>query len=106
MITFTHSAQDKALLAVQGAASKALRLAVKGGGCSGLNYAMSMDTGEPGPLDRVHSYGELKVYVDSISAMYLDGLQVDYVESLENSGFRFNNPKATRTCGCGNSFSA
>ena len=104
MITFTKSAQYKALHAVRGAASKALRLAVKGGGCSGLNYVMSMDAGDPGPLDRVHSYGELTVYVDSISAMYLDGLQVDYVESLESSGFRFNNPKATRTCGCGSSF--
>jgi iron-sulfur cluster assembly protein len=106
MITFTNSAQNKALHAVREATSKALRLAVQGGGCSGLNYAMSMDAGEPGPLDRVHSYGELKVYVDSISTMYLDGMQIDYVETLESSGFKFNNPNAKRTCGCGKSFGA
>jgi iron-sulfur cluster assembly protein len=101
MITFTDAAATKAKQAV---GDKALRLSVAGGGCSGYSYRMTPDTEEPKLMDKVYTFGDLKVYVDGISGTFLDGLTVDYKESLEVSGFSFENPSATRTCGCGSSF--
>jgi iron-sulfur cluster assembly accessory protein len=60
----------------------------------------------PGFLDKTYNFGELKVFVDQASLLYLDGAEVDYVDSLEGSGFKFNNPNVKSTCGCGSSFSA
>ena len=82
-----------------------LRISVVGGGCSGFSYSMAFEN-SPGMLDKTYNYGELKVFVDQASLLYLDGAEVDYVESLEGSGFKFNNPNTKSTCGCGSSFSA
>ena len=81
-----------------------LRIAVVGGGCSGFSYQMAFDNQANGS-DRVLEYDGLKVFVDQASLLYLDGTEVDYVESLEGSGFKFNNPNVKTTCGCGSSFS-
>jgi iron-sulfur cluster insertion protein len=80
-----------------------LRVAVRGGGCSGFEYALDFD-GEPRDNDHVIDYGGLTVYVDPLSARYLDGTQIDYVFGMQGAGFKFNNPKATGSCGCGSSF--
>src|SRR5678815_5720249 len=82
-----------------------LRIAVVGGGCSGFSYSMAFEN-SPGMLDKTYSYGELKVFVDQASLLYLDGAEADYVESLEGSGFKVNNPNTKSTCGCGSSVSA
>jgi len=115
MITFTEAAVIKAHQLVGDAA---LRLSIVGGGCSGFQYRMTVDAGGQQPMDKWYEFKPqldpiagwevkpLKVYVDSISAMYMEGLEVDYLETLEASGFKFNNPSATRTCGCGKSFGA
>ena len=80
-----------------------LRLAVKGGGCSGLFYDMNFD--EPKPGDHTFEYGELKVLVDPKSYLYLQGTTLDYADTLKDKGFKFRNPQANKTCGCGESFS-
>jgi iron-sulfur cluster assembly accessory protein len=83
----------------------ALRVAVVGGGCSGFSYQLDFD-GEGRPGDEVLEYDGVQVRVDATSAPYLRGLQIDYVQSLSGGGFKFVNPNATHTCGCGSSFSA
>jgi iron-sulfur cluster assembly accessory protein len=83
----------------------AVRIGVRGGGCSGFSYAMEFDEGSATENDEEVDLGGLKVRVDNMSAMYLEGCEVDYVESLAGAGFKFNNPNVTRTCGCGSSFS-
>jgi iron-sulfur cluster assembly protein len=80
-----------------------LRVAVVGGGCSGFQYALDF-TNEPRPNDEVYEIGGLTLYVDPISARYLDGTQIDYVMGTAGAGFKFNNPKAVGSCGCGSSF--
>lgn len=81
----------------------ALRVAVRGGGCSGFEYALDFDT-ERRDDDWVIEYEGLTVWVDPVSARYLQGTEIDYVFSPTGAGFKFNNPKATGTCGCGSSF--
>jgi iron-sulfur cluster assembly accessory protein len=81
-----------------------LRISVVGGGCSGFSYSMAFENA-PNMLDKTYNYDGLKVFVDQASMLYLDGAEVDYVESLEGSGFKFNNPQVKSTCGCGSSFS-
>ena len=82
-----------------------LRISVVGGGCSGFSYSMAFENA-PGMLDKTYDFSGLKVFVDQASMLYLDGAEVDYVETLEGSGFKFNNPNVKSTCGCGSSFSA
>ena len=82
-----------------------LRIAVVGGGCSGFSYSMAFEN-QPNMLDKTYTYDGLKVFVDQASLLYLDGAEVDYVETLEGSGFKFSNPNVKSTCGCGSSFSA
>lgn len=82
-----------------------LRISVVGGGCSGFSYSMAFEN-SPGMLDKTYNYDGLKVFVDQASLLYLEGAEVDYIESLEGSGFKFNNPNTKSTCGCGSSFSA
>jgi iron-sulfur cluster assembly protein len=82
-----------------------LRIAVVGGGCSGFSYSMAFEN-NPGLLDKTYDFDGLKVFIDQASMLYLDGAEVDYVETLEGSGFKFNNPNVRNTCGCGSSFSA
>ena len=81
-----------------------LRIAVVGGGCSGFQYSLSFDSKKDG--DVVTGLDGVNVLVDEISLPYIAGTTLDYVEGLHNAGFRFDNPRASRTCGCGSSFSA
>jgi iron-sulfur cluster assembly accessory protein len=82
-----------------------LRIAVVGGGCSGFTYSMAFET-NPGMLDKVYTFDGLKVFIDQVSMLYLEGAKIDYVETLEGAGFKFDNPNVRNTCGCGSSFSA
>lgn len=83
----------------------ALRVAVVGGGCSGFSYQLDFDD-QVQDGDQVFEYGGVEVRVDPTSAPYLKGLQIDYVSGLHGGGFKFVNPNASQTCGCGSSFSA
>jgi len=94
----------KQLMAAENKAGHALRVAVKGGGCAGFEYGLTFDD-KPGDNDHILEFGDLKVYVDAMSNMYLDGVSIDYADGLQESGFKIDNPKATGTCGCGHSFS-
>jgi iron-sulfur cluster assembly accessory protein len=107
MIQLTERAVDKVreILETQEPKPTGLRIAVVGGGCSGFSYSMAFENA-PGMLDKSYTYSGLKVFVDQASLLYLDGVEVDYVETLEGSGFKFNNPNVKSTCGCGSSFSA
>ena len=80
-----------------------LRVAVRGGGCSGFEYALDFEL-EARETDFVLKYDGLSVFVDPISARYLDGTEIDYILGATGAGFKFSNPKATGTCGCGSSF--
>ena len=81
-----------------------LRVAVRGGGCSGMEYALDFEQ-EPRPNDFLLDYEDLKVFVDAVSARYLQGTEIDYVMGMAGAGFKFNNPNASGSCGCGSSFS-
>lgn len=81
-----------------------IRVGVNGGGCSGLSYILGFDTQKD--ADEVFEVDGLKVIMNKAHSMYLLGMQVDYLNDLNNRGFIFNNPNATSTCGCGSSFSA
>lgn len=81
-----------------------LRVGVKGGGCSGFSYILGFDQEKED--DQVHSIKGMKVLMQKAHALYLLGMEIDWVEGLNNRGFSFNNPNATETCGCGTSFSA
>lgn len=107
MIQLTERAVDKVkeILTSQDPMPNGLRIAVVGGGCSGFSYSMAFENA-PSMLDKTYNYDGLKVFVDQASLLYLDGAEVDYVETLEGSGFKFNNPNVKSTCGCGSSFSA
>jgi iron-sulfur cluster assembly accessory protein len=83
--------------------SHGLRVAVRGGGCSGFEYALDFES-EPRSNDWVYEQHGVKLFVDAVSARYLDGTTVDYVLGMSGAGFKFNNPRATGTCGCGSSF--
>jgi len=80
-----------------------LRVAVRGGGCSGFEYALDYEK-DARPNDIVYEQHGLTVYVDGVSARYLEGTNIDYVFGMNGAGFKFINPKATGTCGCGSSF--
>jgi iron-sulfur cluster assembly protein len=82
-----------------------LRLGVQGGGCSGLSYNIRFDT-QPRERDRIFQFDDVRVFVDPKSFIYLHGMILDYQETLMQQGFVFVNPQATKSCGCGTSFSA
>jgi iron-sulfur cluster assembly accessory protein len=104
LLTDTASTKVREIMSQQNPAPTALRVAVVGGGCSGFSYHMAFDNAE-NPTDNVYDFEGLKVLVDQMSEMYLDGVQIDYIESIEGAGFKFNNPNVKSTCGCGSSFS-
>jgi iron-sulfur cluster assembly protein len=106
MIQLTEMAVGKVkeILDSQEPKPAGLRISVVGGGCSGFSYSMAFENA-PGMLDKTYQFDGLKVFVDQASLLYLDGAQVDYVESMEGSGFKFSNPNVKSTCGCGSSFS-
>ncbi|HEX6503896.1 MAG TPA: iron-sulfur cluster assembly accessory protein [Terriglobales bacterium] len=104
-VTLTPNAiaKVKEIMAQQDPVPAGLRIGVVGGGCSGFSYSMQFDN-SAGMMDKVFDMDGLKVYVDATSVMYLNGCRVDYVESLEGAGFKFENPNVKSTCGCGSSF--
>ena len=106
MVQFTQNAVDKIqeMAGEQEFKGYGVRVMVVGGGCAGFTYDMDFENDKRDDDEIAEQHG-LKVYVDAMSMCYLDGTVVDYVESLDFSGFHFDNPSATRTCGCGASFS-
>jgi iron-sulfur cluster assembly protein len=103
---------DRAIARVKSAMEKegispeqgGLRLGVQGGGCSGLTYNIRFDT-QPRERDRIYQFGGVRVFVDPKSFIYLHGMTLDYQETLMQQGFVFVNPNASKSCGCGTSFS-
>lgn len=104
VLTPAAIAKVKEIMATQDPIPAGLRIGVVGGGCSGFQYSMSFEN-TAGMMDKVVKFDDLKVFVDATSAMYLNGCTVDYVETLEAAGFKFENPQVKSTCGCGSSFS-
>jgi iron-sulfur cluster assembly accessory protein len=106
MIQITDAAVSKVkeLLAAEEKDGYGLRVAIHGGGCSGFQYGLTFDNTER-PNDQVLDFDGLRVYVDAMSGMYLQGTQIDYIESLEGTGFKIENPNTSGSCGCGHSFS-
>ncbi len=104
IISMTPTAVEKVqeLLTQENDPSLGLRIFVAGGGCSGLQYGMTLDEEQEG--DTVIPQGEFKVFVDEMSLEYIKGSQVDYVDSLMGAGFTVNNPNAVSSCGCGHSY--
>ncbi|MGA2247708.1 MAG: iron-sulfur cluster assembly accessory protein [Verrucomicrobiota bacterium] len=107
LVKLTDSAARKvaALLTKQGRAGGVLRVAVVGGGCSGLQYKMDLQDG-PASRDILVESGGVRVVVDPKSALYVTGSELDYLEALQDGGFKVKNPNAATTCSCGESFSA
>ena len=104
-ITPTALAQLRAIREQQHIpAAYGLRVGVKGGGCSGFSYILGFD--EAKPDDQVFALGDLRVLMNRGHGLYLLGMEIDWVEGLDNRGFSFNNPNAKESCGCGTSFSA
>ncbi|HEY6376658.1 MAG TPA: iron-sulfur cluster assembly accessory protein [Edaphobacter sp.] len=105
-VTLTNAAiaKVKEIMATQDPVPAGLRIGVVGGGCSGFQYSMSFEN-QSGMMDKVYKFEDLKVFVDATSAMYLQNCTVDYVETLEAAGFKFENAAVKSTCGCGSSFS-
>jgi len=104
-ITVTETASKKVqdFMTQMGKEGYGLRMRVMGGGCSGLQYQLGIDE-KPAAGDKVLESNGLKIFVDLKSALYLAGVEVDYVEGLLESGFKITNPNAKSTCGCGQSF--
>lgn len=107
MITLTDKATEKVkdILKNEMKDDHALRVGVKGGGCSGFSYTLNVDK-VFSESDQVFENNGIKIVIDAKSFIYLNGIEVDYIENLTGSGFSFSNPNATRTCGCGSSFQA
>ena len=103
-LTGAAIAKVREIMGTQDPIPAGLRIGVVGGGCSGFQYSMSFEN-QSGMMDKVLRFDDLKVFVDATSAMYLNGCTVDYVETLEAAGFKFDNPTVKSTCGCGSSFS-
>lgn len=107
MVTLTDKASEKVkeIQSAEGLHGQGLRLRVIGGGCSGFSYDLFFDD-EIGDMDETFESHGIPMYVDQMSLTYLTGTEIDYVEGLYGAGFKFNNPVAKSTCGCGSSFSA
>jgi iron-sulfur cluster assembly protein len=105
LVTVTDAAVRKVveLRSREGKEQARLRLFVKSGGCSGFSYGLAFDD-KMSDDDRVEEHGGVPVVIDSFSAQYVDGAEIDYVDSLMGSGFAINNPNAVSSCACGSSF--
>jgi iron-sulfur cluster assembly accessory protein len=104
-ITLTDKAAEKIKELTAGnqqAAAQALRVAVRGGGCSGFQYALALDA--PKDDDHVFEHNGVSVIVDGVSMQFVFGSEVDYVDGLQGAGFSVNNPNVVAACGCGSSF--
>ena len=106
MITLTDNAVEKVhhFLEDEDNKGKALRIFVEGGGCSGFQYGLAFDN--PVEDDATLKFGDVTVVIDPASATLIKGAQVDFVDTVQGSGFKVTNPNAKSTCGCGQSFSA
>jgi iron-sulfur cluster assembly accessory protein len=93
----------KQAIAQEGLEGQGIRVGVMGGGCAGFQYSMDFEK-EPRPDDMTFEQDGVKLYVDPMSSMYLQGVTIDYVVGLQGAGFKFENPNAKSTCGCGSSF--
>lgn len=107
MLTLTESAQKAVGRFITGSETPVagLRIAVTGGGCSGMQYSMALEETAKAD-DTIVETGGVKVLIDPHSAPLLEGVVVDFLDSMDGSGFKFQNPNASASCGCGNSFSA
>ena len=105
MITLTDKAAEKVkeIANAESLHGQGIRLRVIGGGCSGFTYDLYFDE-EVGDMDERFESNGIPLYVDPMSFQYLDGTEIDYVDELQGSGFKFNNPNIAGTCGCGSSF--
>jgi len=101
-ITDVAAGKLKELLASQAESDQALRVAVRGGGCSGFQYALALDKRKED--DKVFEHNGVSVLVDKVSMQFVFGSEVDYVEGLQGAGFAVNNPNVVAACGCGSSF--
>jgi len=107
MITVTERAKDKALILMEEEhkpTGSFIRVGVEGGGCSGLTYKLEFDS-QMRPDDKIFEDKGMKIVCDKKSFLYLIGTELDFTDGLNGKGFQFNNPNASRTCGCGESFS-
>lgn len=107
MIAITDKAAEaiKAIMQKEGLGDHALRVAVVGGGCSGMSYRLNFEKDVTGD-DKVYEDKGVRVIIDTKSHLFLNGMTLDYTDGLNGSGFNFVNPNAKSTCGCGSSFSA
>ena len=107
MITVTDraAAKVKEIAKSEGLEGQGLRLRVIGGGCAGFTYDLYFED-QIGEMDEQYESQGIKLYVDPLSHQYLEDTEIDYVEGVHGSGFKFNNPNVKGTCGCGSSFSA
>ena len=106
LVSLTAKAVEmvKEAMAQENLTGHGIRVGVVGGGCSGFQYSMDFEN-QPKDGDFVLEQDGVKLYVDPMSSMYLQGVTIDYVQGLQGAGFKFNNPNARNTCGCGASFS-
>ncbi len=106
LVSLTAKAVEmvKQAIAQENLSGHGIRVGVVGGGCSGFQYSMDFEK-QPRDGDQVIEQDGIKVFVDPMSSMYLQGVTIDYVQGLQGAGFKFNNPSARNTCGCGASFS-
>lgn len=107
MISITEKAAEKVLeiATAEDLLGQGLRLRVVGGGCAGFSYDLYFEDNPTDMDEQIEDRG-IKLYIDPLSFQYLDGTEIDYVEGLHGSGFKFGNPSVKGTCGCGSSFSA
>jgi len=107
MIALTEKAAEKVreIAQAEGLEGQGLRLQVKGGGCSGFQYDLYFDE-KATDMDQIVESCGVQLYVDPLSLQYLENTHIDYVEGLHGAGFKFENPNAKSSCGCGSSFSA
>jgi iron-sulfur cluster assembly protein len=105
MIAITEKAvaEVKKQAAKRGKPSSALRVGIRGGGCTGFSYLFEWSDGEPKAHDKIVEKDGVRLYVDPKSFVYLDGTELDFVTSMMGYGFKFNNPNVKSTCGCGES---
>ena len=106
IVTDKAQARIRAGLEKQGVspADGGLRLGIQGGGCSGLSYSVQYDS-QPRERDRIFQFGEVRVFIDPKSFVYLNGMTLDWEDTLMRQGFVFKNPNVAKSCGCGTSFS-
>lgn len=103
VITEAAAEEIKRQQAKRGSPDAAIRIGIRGGGCTGYSYLFDWVEGEPRPNDKVFAAHGVRVYVDPKSLVYLRGTELDFVTSMMGHGFKFNNPNAKGTCGCGES---